>query len=181
MASVLVPLAEGFEEIEATTVIDLLRRAGVDVDTAALDQRLVTGSRGIPVQADCLLDQALQRDYDMIALPGGQPGSDNLAADRRIIELLQNMAGAGKHVAAICAAPKVLHAAGLLAGRNATAFPGALEQADDVTVLDDVIVRDGRVLTSRGPGTAMDFALCLVETLCGREKRDEVESRLQRP
>lgn len=183
MARVLVPLAQGCEELEAVTIVDLLRRAGVEVVTAGLDAEPVRASRGTVLVPDTTLDHALQHDYDMVVLPGGLPGADNLNADPRIAELLRSMASQDRYTAAICAAPKVLASAGLLRGRRATSFPGALDQAQlqDVDYRDDAVVSDGKVLTSRGPGTAMDFALYLIEQLVGADKRNEVEAALQRP
>jgi 4-methyl-5(b-hydroxyethyl)-thiazole monophosphate biosynthesis len=183
MANVLVPLAQGCEEIEAVTIIDLLRRAGINVVTAGLDDQPVRASRGTRLLADTTLDDALQQDFDMVVLPGGQPGTDNLNKDPRISELLKKMANSGKFTAAICAAPSVLANAGLLNGKQATGYPGVLEkmQLSVVMVKDQAVVRDGLVLTSRGPGTAMDFALELIETLVGKAKRDEVEVALARP
>lgn len=183
MARVLVPLAEGCEELEAVTVIDLLRRAGIEVVTAGLDDRPVCASRGTRLLPDVTLDEALRQDYDMVVLPGGLPGADNLGADERIRSLLRKMADSGKFTAAICAAPRVLAGAGLLAGRRATSFPGALEGFDlsDTTMVGEAVVEDGKVITSRGPGTAMDFALTLIERLTDRENRDRVEAALQRP
>lgn len=183
MASVLVPLAPGCEELEAITIIDLLRRAGVEVVAAGLSEGPVTASRGTVLLPDTTLDIALQRDYDMVVLPGGQPGANNLEADPRIGKLLRDMSGIGKYTAAICAAPKVLAAAGLLQDRRATGFPGVLD-AMDVPGMDlctDAVVTDGKIVTSRGPGTAMDFSLHLIELLMGSAKRDEVEAALQRP
>ncbi len=183
MPRVLVPLAPGCEELEAVTVIDLLRRAQIEVVTAGLAAGPVTGSRGTVLLPDTTLDAALPRDYDMVVLPGGQPGADNLEKDARILALLQRMAGAGKYSAAICAAPRVLAAAGLLEGKRATSYPGALDPAawPGIRLENRAVVRDGTVLTSRGPGTAMDFALALVEILVGRERRDGVEQALMRP
>lgn len=183
MPHVLVPLANGFEEIEAVTIIDILRRAGIEVSVASLDGKAVAGNHGISLNPDTDLDNALGKDFDLVALPGGQPGADNLEADSRIRELLQKMADSGRFVAAICAAPKVLKAAGLLDGREATSFPGFLDKdpASDMRYSPQAVVQDGKVITSRGPGTAMDFALKLAEVLVGKEKRDEVEARLQRP
>jgi 4-methyl-5(b-hydroxyethyl)-thiazole monophosphate biosynthesis len=182
MAMVLVLLAQGCEELEAVTVIDLLRRAGIDVVTAALDDQPVTGSRGTRLLADTTVDIAMHQDYDMVVLPGGLPGADNLDRDARVHELLRTMASRGKFIAAICAAPKVLAHAGLLKGRCVTAFPGVLVGADavDVRVVSDAVVADGTVITSRGPGTAMDFSLHLIELLSGKTVRDRVEAGLQR-
>jgi 4-methyl-5(b-hydroxyethyl)-thiazole monophosphate biosynthesis len=182
MASVLVPLAQGCEELEAITVVDLLRRAGIDVVTAGLDDRPVRASRGSVLLADMNLEQALQGDYDMVVLPGGLPGADHLDNDERVHDLLKSMAGSGGYTAAICAAPKVLARAGLLQGKRATSYPGAFapESVPGLEYVDQAVVTDGKVITSRGPGTAMDFALELIETLAGREKRDEVEAALLR-
>ena len=183
MASVIVPLAQGCEELEAITIVDLLRRAGIEVVTAGLDEQPVRASRGVVLLADMTLDAALQKDYDMVVLPGGLPGADHLKNDARIIRLLVQMKEADKYTAAICAAPAVLAEAGLLDGKRATSYPGSLD-AGGVPGLDYVeqpVVVDGKVITSRGPGTAMDFALELIETLSGTRVRDEVEAGLQRP
>lgn len=182
MANVLVPLAQGCEELEAVTIIDLLRRAGIRVVTAGLDAGPVTASRGVVLVPDTTLDAALQEDFDMVVLPGGGPGTENLDQDPRVRELLKKMANSGKFTAAICAAPKVLANAGLLAGKRATSYPGVLDQMNlpNVELESAPVVKDGKVITSRGPGTAMDFALELIETLVGREKRDEVEAGLVR-
>ncbi|WP_455221203.1 DJ-1 family glyoxalase III [Kaarinaea lacus] len=183
MPSVLVPLAQGCEELEAVTIIDLLRRAEINVVTASLDDEPVRASRGTVLIADSNLDQALQQNYDMVVLPGGLPGADHLNSDPRIVNLLNNMAADSKFTAAICAAPKVLASAGLLSGRRATSFPGVLEKLDlpNTVLVDNPVVIDGNVITSRGPGTAMDFALQLIELLSGHEKRNAVEAALQRP
>lgn len=183
MASALIPLAQGCEEMEAVTVVDLLRRAGIDVTTAGLDDRPVHASRGMVLVPDTTLDEALQHSYDIIVLPGGLPGADHLRNDARIIDLLREMAGNGKYTAAICAAPRVLAQAGLLDGKRATSFPGALDDASvpGLDYLEQPVVTDGRLITSRGPGTAIDFALELIERLSGKQKRDEVEAGLQRP
>ena len=182
MSRVLMPLANGFEEIEAVTVIDLLRRAGIEVHTAALGLLRVTGSHGITVEADILLDDARVSDYAMIVLPGGMPGAEHLKQDTRVIELLRQFAAQGRYTAAICAAPGVLAHAGMLAGRAATSFPGFLDagSAPGIRLTSDAVVIDGKVVTSRGPGTAMDFGLALIELLEGPEARRVVEGRLQR-
>lgn len=180
MKTVLVPLALGCEEIEAVTVIDILRRAGITVFSAGLDAQPVRASRGVMLIPDMTLDAALHQNFDMIVLPGGQPGTNNLKADTRIIALLQKMAQQGKYIAAICAAPSVLASAGLLDGKHATSFPGALDAFPKVLQQHAAIVEHDKLITSRGPGTAMDFALTLVERLSGKAKRDEVEAGLQR-
>lgn len=179
---VLVPLAQGCEELEAITIIDLLRRAGIEVTSAGLDAGSVTASRGVTLIPDTDLESALKSDYDMIVLPGGLPGADHLDDDERIRSVLKKMANNGKYTAAICAAPKVLANAGVLAGKTATSYPGFLDNLDlsDTTLSNEAVVRDGKVITSRGPGTAIDFALELIEVLSGKEKRNEVETALAR-
>jgi 4-methyl-5(b-hydroxyethyl)-thiazole monophosphate biosynthesis len=183
MARVLVPLAAGCEELEAVTIIDLLRRAGIEVVTAGLQPGIVKASRGTQLVPDAVLDSVLDDDFDMIVLPGGMPGAQHLKEDPRIIALLKKMAEQGKYTAAICAAPAVLAEAGLLAGKRATSYPGFLDKIEvpGMAYLKEAVVADGKVLTSRGPGTAMDFALALIETLSGKAKRDEVEAGLVRP
>ena len=180
MPTVLVPLAQGCEEIEAITVIDILRRAGITVLSAGLDTQPVQASRGTVLIPDTTLDAALEQSYDMLVLPGGQPGSNNLKADARILTLLRNMSRQDKYIAAICAAPSVLATAGLLDGKHATGFPGALDSFPKVLQEAEAVVEDGKIITSRGPGTAMEFALILVERLAGKAKRQEVEAGLVR-
>lgn len=181
MPKVLVPLAEGCEELEAVTLIDLLRRAGVEVVTAGLKPGIVTASRGVKLVPDVTLEVALQAEYDMVVLPGGMPGATHLQDDPRIISLLQKMAAAGHYTAAICAAPMVLAKAGLLEGKRATSYPGSLDAYKGISLQTAAVVQDGKVLTSRGPGTAMDFALALIEVLTGSVKRQQVEAALVRP
>ena len=183
MSRVLIPLAPGFEDMEAVTLIDLLRRAAINVTVVGLAPGPVTGARGTVVFPDLSVPDILNKDFDMMVLPGGQPGANNLAKDARIIELLRKMADAGKYTAAICAAPGVLAQAGLLDGRKATAYPGTLtaETWPKVEAVDVPVMVDGKVITSRGPGTAIDFGLQLIETLTDKATRDKVESALLRP
>lgn len=180
MPKVLIPLAQGCEEIEAVTVIDILRRAGIEVVSAGLDDKPVRASRGVMLLPDMTLEAALQHEFDMIVLPGGQPGTNNLKADPRIITLLQRMSAQGKYVTAICAAPSVLAIAGLLDGKLATSFPGTLDPFTNVKQQHTAVVIDEKLVTSRGPGTAIDFALTLVELLIDKTKRDKVEAGLVR-
>lgn len=182
MKKVLLPLAAGFEELEAVTIIDLLRRADINVTVAGLNDGAITGSRGTRILPDEILDISLTSDFDMIVLPGGLPGADNLNSDARIHDLLRQMAEDGRYIAAICAAPKVLATAGLLEDKEVTSFPGALSDTA-VTGMHHTgksIVIDGNIITSRGPGTAMDFSLELIQLLAGAETRQLVEQGLQR-
>ncbi|MBL1319665.1 MAG: DJ-1/PfpI family protein [Methylophaga sp.] len=178
MPKVLIPLAQGCEELEAVTLIDLLRRADITVITASLtEQRQIKASRGVQLVADLTLEELIFDDFDMIVLPGGQPGTDNLNADPHIHAILKRLSQASKAVAAICAAPIVLANAGLLAGKSATCYPGTL-QADDwpeITLKEDAVVIDGKVLTSKVPGTAIDFALAIIEFLTDKTTRLNVE------
>ena len=179
---VLVPLAQGCEELEAVTITDLLTRAGINVVTAGLDEQIVTASRGMKLVPDKQLEDVLDEAFDMIVLPGGLPGADHLNNDQRIQTIVKRLAANNKYTAAICAAPRVLATAALLEGKRATSFPGALDQfpVNNMTYEEKAVVVDGNVITSRGPGTAMDFTLTLIELLSGKEKRDEVEAALQR-
>lgn len=177
---VLVPLAQGFEELEAVTIVDILRRAGIEVTVASLEGGAVTGSHGIRVHADAALEDVAGREFDAIALPGGMPGADHLKRDPRVAAIVRRLHGSGRPVAAICAAPMVLAAAGVLDGRRATSYPGFLKDVAGTTVVDEAVVTDRGVITSRGPGTALDFALALVAELAGPAARQSVESRLER-
>jgi len=174
MKRVLVPLAEGFEEIEAVTIIDVLRRAGVHVDVASLGEKRVTGSHGIALEADMAIDDARAADYDLIALPGGMPGTLHLREDPRVLRLVREMASADKHVAAVCAAPSVLAEAGVLKSRHATVHPSAASFLAGATIEDARVVRDGKIVTSKAAGTAMEFAFALVETLLGPGTVEEI-------
>ncbi len=184
MANVLVPLAQGCEELEAVTIIDLLRRAQINVTVAGLEAELspITASRGTTLLPDTTLDQALASDYDMLVLPGGLPGADHLNDDERIIKLIQQMAAVDKYICAICAAPRALARAGVLEGKRATSYPGTLDKMDipGMNFSGEPVTIDGKIITSRGPGTALDFALSLIEALGGKTLRDQVEQALLR-
>lgn len=180
MPRVFVPLANGFEEIEAITIIDLLRRADIEVVTVGVEGGVATGNHGIPVTCDTTLSQ-VEGSFDMIALPGGMPGAGTLRESDAIRAWLLKMDQEEKPIAAVCAAPMVLANAGLLDGKKATSFPGFLDEFDGVQQTGAYVEQDGRIITGRGPGAAMDFALKLIEVLEGADARQVVESRLQRP
>jgi 4-methyl-5(b-hydroxyethyl)-thiazole monophosphate biosynthesis len=172
MAKVLVLLAEGFEEIEAVTCIDVLRRGEIQVTTASLGARLVRGAHALSVEADTTLDGLDTQGFDALVLPGGMPGSKHLRDDSRVIELVRRFVKAGKITAAICAAPTVLEKAGVLAGRRATSFPG--EAIPSARFEESSVVEDGPIITSRAAGTAFPFALALVRRLVGVDKAEEL-------
>jgi 4-methyl-5(b-hydroxyethyl)-thiazole monophosphate biosynthesis len=167
MNKVLVPLADGFEEIEAVTIIDVLRRAGIDVRVAALEKGSVRGSHGIEIATDGALSETRASEFQALVLPGGMPGSKNLSDDARVRDLVREFDASKKLVAAICAAPIVLEAAGVLKGRRATSYPG--NELPSAVYSEERVVVDGNVITSRGPGTALEFALELVERLASPE------------
>ena len=163
--SILIPLAQGFEEIEAITIIDILRRANLEVISAALTSNPVEGAHAISVKADSEISQIKTEDVTAIVLPGGLPGSTNLRDDERIISLVQTIYKQGKYVAAICAAPIVLGRAGILQNKKVTCFPGMEDQLNGGIYTPDSICVDGKIITGEGPGCAMDFSLMLVKVL----------------
>ena len=178
---VYVLLAEGFEEIEAIAPVDLLRRAGVTVETVSIEEnKVVTGARGIPVVADITIRQLQFEAMRLLVLPGGYPGYENLEKSAAVKSLLRRAAEAGKEIAAICGAPSVLGKLGLLAGRSATCYPG-MEQLLNCSVLTDPVVEDGPFITSRGAGTALAFALALVARVISPEKAAEIRAGIVMP
>jgi 4-methyl-5(b-hydroxyethyl)-thiazole monophosphate biosynthesis len=178
---VLVPLAPGFEEIEAITVVDVLRRAGVTVDVAGTVPGPVTGSHGITVTPDRTLAGVESDSYDLVALPGGMPGTINLREHPEVRRIVTELAARGRYTTAICAAPIVLAAAGLTEGRAVTSHPSVATQLAGSAYREDAVVRDGPVITSRGAGTAMAFALALVETLVDRVTADRLRTQMVVP
>lgn len=175
---VIVPLAEGFEEIEALTIVDILRRAGIEVVTAALHELHVKGAHGIVVVADTLLQNVEAGHFDMIALPGGLPGATNLAADQRVQTLLKTFDAHNKAIGAICAAPYALYTAGVLK-HHYTCYPGFhMKIAHEGYDAAHQVVQDGNITTSQGPSTAMAFALALVEQLCSKSVAENLAKDL---
>ena len=170
MTRVLVPIADGFEEMEAVVLIDVLRRAGFEVVTAGLKSGVVTGAHSLILKPDLDLDTALKKDYDMLVLPGGQPGTDHLRSDRRVIELVKKMDQKQSLIGAICAAPLVLRDAGIMTGRMLTSYPGMEAEFKDSRYCQTRVVVDGHLVTGRGPGAALEFALKLVEIVQGEAR-----------
>jgi 4-methyl-5(b-hydroxyethyl)-thiazole monophosphate biosynthesis len=179
---VLVPLAEGFEEIEAVTIVDVLRRAGLSVQVAGLVPGTVRGAHGIELVPDTTLERVASASVSALVLPGGMPGTTHLMQDARVLALVRELDAAGRMVAAICAAPMVLSAAGILAGRSVTSYPSVRSRLVAAEVLDQPrVVRSGSVLTSQGVGTALEFALALAAELAGEAKARELREALLVP
>ncbi|KAK2077915.1 hypothetical protein QBZ16_003783 [Prototheca wickerhamii] len=172
----LVPIGNGSEEWEAVTIIDVLRRAGTDVCVASVEDSLeVTCSRRVKIVADANIADVTTKDFDLIALPGGMPGAERLRDSKELIQLLRQQKGEGKLYAAICASPAVVFEHhGLIEGRPATAFPAFCDKLTNKESVEDRVVKADNLITSRGPGTAMEFALQLVAALHGLEKAREV-------
>ena len=179
----IVLLAPGFEDLEAVTAIDLLRRAGINVQIVSLSEDEAVGARGTAIRTDTNLTQLnREQTFDAIILPGGQPGVDNLCQDERVIELVRKQVADGRIVAAVCAAPKVLAVADVIEGKTITHYPGALSgaQTKSANVTKNAVEVDLPLITGRGPGSAIDFALAVIEALDGTETRHAVEQPLLR-
>jgi protein deglycase len=174
----LVPLAEGFEEIEAVTIIDILRRADIDVTVAGLGSIRPTGSHGIAVECDALFEACQAEHYDAVVLPGG-PGTKNLRASAGLRSTLTQHSRRGALLAAICAAPAVLEDAGLLNGKRATSHPDQYPEMKSCTYVEEAVVEDGNLITSRGAGTAIAFAAAVVKKLAGENAARDILARIQ--
>ncbi len=178
MSKVNIFFATGYEEVEALTVVDLLRRAGIETDMISVTGDLnVTSSHDVTVKMDRLFEQA-DENADMLVLPGGMPGTTNLAQHKGLADMINRFNEAGKYIAAICAAPTVYGKMGLLEGKNATCFPGMESDLRGANKLTDKVVIDGNVITSRGLGTAIDFGLALVALLKGIGTAEELASKI---
>ncbi len=177
---VLVPVADGTEELEAVAIIDILRRAGATVTIASVSGALtVTCARGIKLSADCLIADCLNNTYDLVALPGGIPGVEHLRDSSELIQILNNQNDQGKLYAGICAAPAVvLQPHGLLENKLATCHPGFADQLKNRDQSRSKVISDGNCITSRGAGTAVEFALALSERLYGKQQLEEIKSGL---
>lgn len=176
MAKVYCLLKDGFEEVEALTVVDYLRRASIDTYMVSVEDNIeVKGAHGIRVLADIMFDEIDEGDLDMVYVPGGLPGAESLRDDDRVIDLLARTNKRGRAIAAICAGPIVLEKAGILEGKSATSYPGFDEELASIKEYrEDRIVVDENIITSRGPALAVLLALELIELIKGKGKRDEI-------
>jgi len=173
---ILVPLADGFEDIEVATIVDVLRRAGIGVDTVSMVGGVVTSSHDVKIMADKKISDVSVENYDGIVLPGGSPGFVNLGKSSKLKELLEQFNERGKLIAAICGAPSVLAKYHLLDNKRATIYPGMERELPYPR--DEKVVIDGNVITSQGPGTAMEFALAIVEKILGKQKAWALKEQL---
>jgi len=182
MPTALIVIADGIEEIEAVTQIDLLRRAGVTVTVAAPVSKTVSCSRGVTLVADTHLDEITDQPFDLISLPGGMPGAEHLRDSPSLIRMLKKQQQQKRWIGAICASPAVaLLPHGLLDGYQATCYPSfqpLLAQAPHCELVDQPVVCDRKFITSQGPGTALAFSLTLVEVLCSKQQRDALADAL---
>lgn len=175
MSKVYIFLADGFEDIEGLTVVDLMRRAGIAVDTVSIKEtREITTSHGIEMKTDCIFGDRDFSDADMLVLPGGMPGTRYLSEYKPLTELLTDFYQKGGKVAAICAAPSVFAGLGFLKNRRATSYPSVMDKLEGACICEDPVVVDGNVTTSRGLGTAIPFALNLIAQLMGEDKAAEI-------
>jgi len=174
MKKVLVMLAPGFEEIETVTVVDILRRAGARVTLAGTEDGTLQGSRGIDLVPDSRLDDVKIDEFDMVVLPGGQPGTSNLQKNEKVKDILIKMNQADKKIAAICAAPVVLQSAGLLESKTLTSHPSVQDELKNVVYSKNRVMVDENIITSRSPGTAMEFSMKLVEILFDTARMETV-------
>ena len=176
---VYVHLANGFEEIEAVTILDVLRRGGIQASFVSMEkEKLVRGAHGILIEADITFEKADYASCNMIVLPGGMPGTKHLAENEELLTKIKEFYKQGKYLAAVCAAPMVFGAANILNGRNATIYPGMEAYLKGAKVSTNKVVADGNIITSRGPGTSMEFALTIVEILEGQTVSDKLRKDL---
>tara|TARA_B100000686_G_C16554501_1_gene844389 strand:+ start:146 stop:709 length:564 start_codon:yes stop_codon:yes gene_type:complete len=174
---VMVLLAPGFEETETIIPVDILRRSGARVTLAGLQSGPIEGSRGVFILSDHNLNDLNHMDYDLVVLPGGQPGTSNLQKDERVLKLLRSMHSRGKLIAAICAAPIVLQSAGILEGQALTSHPSVKEHLHSIKFSENRVVVDQNIITSQGPGTAMEFSMKLVEFLFDQDRVEKVNKQ----
>lgn len=178
MNRVLVYVATGFEEIEAVTIIDLLRRANIEVTVAGLGGNSVTGSHGITLLTDLSIEEIDPAEYDYLVLPGGQPGTNNLKNNTKVLESVKNFMQEKKLIGAICAAPMVLWEAGILENRRVTSYPSEKDIFTSAVYEETAVVKDGNIITSRGVGTAIDFTLELIGEIKGGNVKEEIANKI---
>lgn len=177
MSKVNMYFATGYEEVEALTVVDLLRRVGIETNMVSItNEKTVTGSHGITVTMDKVFDEA--GEADMIILPGGMPGTTNLLACDKLTDMIKDYYNKGRYIAAICAAPTVFGKLGLLKDRRATCYPGMEDELFCEEALEDAVVMDGKIITSRGLGTAIDFALAIITALMDDEVATDLAGKI---
>ncbi|MDP6523897.1 MAG: DJ-1/PfpI family protein [Kiritimatiellia bacterium] len=181
MARVLVPFADGLEEMEAVIIVDTLRRAGWDVVTASVSGKNVLASRGVRLVADALWGDIELETFDIIALPGGAGGTDVLAQHQGVLNAVRSFVGEGKLVGAICAGPLVLQAAGVTGQRSLTCHPGARDEMTTGILSNERVVVDEPIVTSQGPGTSFEFALKLIDLVDGNQAAERVAAGLVLP
>lgn len=171
-------LADGFEEIEAISVIDIIRRANIPLKTVSIQNKRVLGAHQIPVEADILIEEIALNDIEMIILPGGMPGTKNLGASERLNDLLLYAAHQGIYIAAICAAPSILGKLGLLSDKHATCYPGFEGELKGYKQTEKSVVVDGKIITAKGAGVAMEFGYKIVEILASKDLSDKLKQRM---
>jgi len=179
MEKVILFLADGFEEVEALTVVDILRRGNVDVSTMSINDKIeVVGKSGIKVFADMIFDKNIALESKMVVLPGGGGGTENLKNSENVVDIIKYFSDNNKNISAICAAPSVLGINGILDGYKAICYPGFEKLLDGAQIVDENVVCDRNIITSKGPGTAMDFALAILKVLKGAETEKNVRAGL---
>ncbi len=176
--AVVVFLATGFEEIEAMSIVDTLRRAEIEVVIASLQTGAIAGGHGVKVVPDRQIEGINIEDFDALILPGGSPGYVNLGNDKRVLDVVRKAFELGKVVAAICGAPSVLAKAGILEGKKVTIYPGLETALAGAKHINERVVVDGKIVTSQGPGTALEFSVKLVEVLAGEKRAQELKDEL---
>lgn len=180
MSKVYIFLADGFEEIEGLTVVDMLRRADIDITMVSISGKLdITGGHQIIVKADALFEETDFDDADMLVLPGGKVGTDNLSNHDGLDKLLKDFASKDKYLSAICAAPSILGTKGLLKDRQAICYPGFEQYLNGAEIVNKAVVVDGNIITSKGMGTAIDFSLALIKVLKSKEDATKIASSIQ--
>ena len=167
-------LADGFEEVEALCPADIIKRAGLDITTVGIGKKTVTGAHGFKIEADICDDELFLNDPEMIFLPGGMPGTLHLAASETVKDAILFAECCDSYIAAICAAPSILGDMGLLSGKKATCYPGFEDKLTGARLTDETVVLDGKILTAKGMGVALEMGLKIVEIFCGKEKAEEI-------